>query len=288
MARKKTLLHNFNNYNAIYNHYRLLSLSLFTWDNLPNGIESMDIEKMLFSNGQVAFYNNKELGFICLKCSGIGANVYNRPTSYNITGIGFQDIIDATDCVIIKNNIDTIPTNYFINYFVNQITEIDRSIIANIRQQKFPFLIATTRQNELSMRNIVNKIDNGELNIYIDKELGDSGTIGINCLNTNVPYVVDKLQKQKMEVEKMLLSFLGINCTTEKKERLLTDEINANNVYIGLNLEVMYKTRKMACLEINKKYGLNIKVERNAISLEDTYRNSLNTKDFSREVVNNG
>lgn len=284
MGRKKTLLNNSMDFNVLYYHYKILSLSLFTWENLPNGIEGKDIELMLFNNGEVAFYNNNQLGLLCLKCSGVGANIYNRPTSYNIFGVGFQEQINAEDCIIIRNNINSIPTNLFINYYVKQLMEIDRSILANIRQQKFPFIIGINRKNELSMRNIIKQIDSGELNIYVDKELDNSGDIGINCLTTGVPYVVDKLQKQKLEVEKMLLSLLGINCTQEKKERLLTDEINANNVYVGLNLEAMYSTRINAVKEINKKFNLDIKVIKNTVRVEDTYRNTLNNKIYDKEV----
>ena len=40
----------------------------------------------------------------------------------------------------------------------------------------------------------------------------------------------------------------------EKKERLVTDEVNSNNEFINNNLEIMFKCRKLACEEINKLF----------------------------------
>ena len=280
MARKKSILNNgsgrFNNFYALYTHYKLLSTNLFKWENLPNVIETRYIEEALFNNGEVVFYDNSTLGYLCLPCSGQGVNIYNEPTSFHVVGVGFTDDVSATNGVEILNNSQKIPTKLFINYYVNQLIELDNSIQANVIQQKFPYIIGTTKKNELSMRNITRKVLSGDIAIYVDEELNDSGEIGMTCLNTHVPYVVDKLQKQKLEVEKMLLSLLGINCTIEKSERLLTDEINSNNIYIGMNLELMYSERLKACKAINEKFNLNITVKKVSVEVDDLYRNTLN------------
>ena len=58
------------------------------------------------------------------------------------------------------------------------------------------------------------------------------------------------------------LTFLGINNLMEdKKERLISDEANSNNELINLNLETFLIPRQEACEQINKKYGLNVKVK---------------------------
>ena len=61
-------------------------------------------------------------------------------------------------------------------------------------------------------------------------------------------------------MEKELLTFLGINTTVEKKERLIVDETNANNELITLNVEIGLRERERACDLINERYGLNLQV----------------------------
>lgn len=58
-----------------------------------------------------------------------------------------------------------------------------------------------------------------------------------------------------------MLDFLGINnANTDKKERLITNEVDSNNDLINYYLNCFYKTRKQACDMINEKYGLDIKI----------------------------
>ena len=62
----------------------------------------------------------------------------------------------------------------------------------------------------------------------------------IMVIPTLAPYLVDKLQIQKQEMERELLTFLGINNTLEKKERLLQDETNSNNQFMYQNKRYTY------------------------------------------------
>ena len=51
---------------------------------------------------------------------------------------------------------------------------------------------------------------------------------------------------------------------------MIVDEANANNDYINRNVDLLYKNRKQACDEINKKFGLNINVKR-VNNIEETH-----------------
>ena len=77
---------------------------------------------------------------------------------------------------------------------------------------------------------------------------------------TLAPYLVDKLQIQKQEMERELLTFLGINNTLEKKERLIVDETNSNNQFIKMASDIGFKQRQLACQQMNEMFGLNIRV----------------------------
>ena len=58
------------------------------------------------------------------------------------------------------------------------------------------------------------------------------------------------------------MSFLGLNnANTDKKERMITDEVNANNELIEMFLWVMLNTRQEACREIKEKFGIDVQVK---------------------------
>ena len=98
-------------------------------------------------------------------------------------------------------------------------------------------------------------------------------------LDTQAPYLLDKLQDYKNELRSELLTFLGINNNNiVKKERLITDEVNANNELISIMLDLMYDLRKKACEEINNKFGLNITVNKREVKEDgEVHSNSRGT-----------
>ena len=95
--------------------------------------------------------------------------------------------------------------------------------------------------------------------IYGDKNLD---VTDFEVLQTNSPYVADKLQEYKRNVWSEALSFLGVNnVADEKAERLITDEVNANNEMIDLSAQTMLLTRQQAAKKLNENYGFNVEVK---------------------------
>lgn len=62
---------------------------------------------------------------------------------------------------------------------------------------------------------------------------------------------------------------MGINNENyEKKERMIRDEVNANNQLIQYNFNVALETRQEALEKVNKMFGTNITIERNPLNYE--------------------
>ena len=110
------------------------------------------------------------------------------------------------------------------------------------------------------MKSLYDRIYQGEPAIFVDKEMLNGQPENIMVIPTPVAYLVDKLQIQKQEMERELLTFLGINNTLEKKERLLQDETNSNNQFIKMSSDIGFKQRQLACELMNEKFGLNVTV----------------------------
>ena len=248
-------------YNRLIRHYQTLALNRFKWENLPNGIESRYIEMMLYDNGECAFFEHPDLGFCVLRSNPReNLNVYGEPTKLTLSGFNEHRTVMMDDCVRIINNDLATPTSLHIMHYARRMAEIDDIIMQNLRQQRVPYLFATDDNNQYTMKTLYDQIYQGEPAIFVDKTMLNGNSQNIMLIPTEAPYLVDKLQIQKQEMERELLTFLGINNTLEKKERLLTDETNANNQFIQMCSDVDFKTRQKACEDINKKFGLNIRV----------------------------
>ena len=128
---------------------------------------------------------------------------------------------------------------------------------------------------------------------------GDKKQLGsdvLRSINTNAPFVADKIMDYKKEIWNEALTFLGINnIVVDKKERLITDEANSNNELINLNLQSYLAPRQEACRQFNEKFGftgtdkeINVRVRsdlhniiKNAQSVVSDYKDGEVIKEIS-------
>lgn len=264
-----------------YNRLRLIAKTMFEWTGFPDTINTRFLEKMLYYYGSCCFYDDDTYGLMVARCNTCNImNIYDEPTEVQTISADPlytpKSLKVGKDCVLIRNNVEMIPTDYTIQLFASRLYNCQRSIDVNTNQQKFPFIFLCDKNELLTFKKIFDDMENNEMAIYAEKNLNIEG---IKALQTGVPFVVDKLTMQKHEIWNEAMSFLGINnANTDKKERLITDEVNSNNELLDMMNDVFLNQRKLACEEINKKYGLNVDVKLRT-KKEETFTEPFNEKD---------
>lgn len=256
--------------NQIYIDYldrlKLIATSLFTWEGLDEvaGVgASRFLELVLYENGRAMFTKDDELGYIVLKVLPDDKfNIYMLPTKVQGFSFEFNRDYDFDDIVYIMNNNLCKPTFETLRLIAYRLYEVETTIETNLIAQKTPVLIEGDTKTILTLKNVYMQYSGNIPFIFGSKKFDINNKL--NVLRTDAPYLLDKLALHKHEVWDEMLTFLGINnANTDKKERLITDEVNSNNELINYYLNCFYKPRKNACDELNKKYGLNIKVTLN-------------------------
>ena len=256
-------------------YYQMLALNRYKWENLPNGIESRYIEQMLYDNGECAMFDHPDLGLCILRSSSReNLNIYGEPTKLTLSGFNEHRTVMMDECVRIINNDLALPSLPDILYYARRMAEIDDIVMQNLRQQRVPYLFATDENNSFSVKTLYDRMYQGEPAIFIDKEMLKGEPENIMVIPTQAPYLVDKLQIQKQEMERELLTFLGINNTLEKKERLLVDETNSNNQFIKMASDIGFKQRQLACEQMNQMFGLNVRVVETQDEFESEVKDS--------------
>lgn len=271
--KETDLAMNINNQTYIdyLDRLKLLATSLFTWEGLDEVAgtgASRFLELSLFDFGRACFIKDDELGYMALRVNPSDTlNIYQLPTKVQAWSIGYQKQFDFDDVVYIMNNELQIPTARTITQFAYRLYETERTIDVNLIAQKTPVLIEGDTKTILTLKNVYMQYSGNTPFIFGNKQFDISNKL--NVLNTNAPYLIDKLELHKHEIWNEMLTYLGIdNANTDKKERLITDEVESNNEVINYYLNCFYKTRKKACLEINEKFGLNIKLRLNKEALD--------------------
>jgi len=266
MARKRANLTDLLNdltFRVAFDKFKLVCMNEYHWDGLPDGIESRHIERLLFSRGYGCFFRDPKMSFMCLEADSTGqVNVYGDPLKYRVHGFNYQREVRADKCVIIRNNLLALPTEKFIMFYVNKITEAERTMDVNVKACKTPVVFACDDKDVLTFKRIFQMVDGNVPAIFADRGLNlDS----ITAFQTGVKFMGNELMDYKRSVESDLLTFLGQNNTpVDKKERLITDEAEANNQLISSFADLQLQAREKACEEINAMFGLSVSVERRA------------------------
>lgn len=248
--------------------FKNLAINRFEWNNLPFGLTSEKLEEMLIEKGQLMFFKKDKEGYYILPCMGTtNLNVYGLPIEYQVFSVNgtINKTISIDEGVLIKNNplgSDNIST---LEIFAKRIDDVEMTQEVNLFQQCVPKIILADENSLLTVKNLMNKVRDFKFYIFGKKTL-KSNISTTDVLDTSSPFLLDKLQLHKNELRNEVLTYLGINNSNiQKKERMIVDEVNSNNDYIQISLDLMYDLRKKACEEINQKYGLNMQVKKREV-----------------------
>ena len=246
----------------LYNRFHLLMINQFKWSGLEElNIQERHLENYLFDNGYCLFFEDPTNGKLCLPCYGEGGrNVYGEFTRYRATGNNYTFSVSADKSVLIENNKLRMPTSMAVYYFVERLYELTRTMDVNVKQLKLQSIFTATDKNILTVKKIIDEIEKNNWAIITDSGLSIDDIV--KAVPTGVTPLTAELTDRYNAVMNEALTYFGINnSNTDKRERLITDEANANNQFIDSCAQMFLESRERACEEINKKFGLNISVE---------------------------
>lgn len=268
MSRKYFEDEAISRFDYILNDFINLAINRFSWSNLPYGLTSEQLEYLLIRKGTLAAIEDKHYGILILPCFGLSdINVYGQPMNYQVMGENgkYNETFNYDDIVLLKNNplgVADMPT---LEIYAKRIDDLEMTQDVNLFQQATPKIILCDEDSKLTAKNLIDKIRKFKLCIFAKRTILNNITTS-DVLDTSSPYVIDKLQIQKDNIKSELLTFLGINNNNiQKKERLISDEVNSNNEFTSINLDLMFDLRKKFCDEVNKKFNLNITVEKREV-----------------------
>ena len=294
--------------NATYTDYlerfKRVATSMFEWENLPESMDARFLERCLYYEGKASVLKSKKYGYINLKTTGNGyVNIYGLPTKINCFSYDYHEIRDLytglnpdddrekkeeKEAILVMNNFDQLPTITAMELFAYRLYMAQRTIDVNISAQRTPVIVVCDEKQRLTMENLYSQYDGNRPFIFGDKTQLEENTL--KTLNTQAPYIEDKVTTYKKEIWNEVLTYLGINnIQIDKKERLTTAETSENNELINLNLQSMLAPRQEACKQMNELFGLTGTDKEISVRLRSDLRNIVknelsNVKDLETET----
>lgn len=249
-------------YGMYFNRLTELAISRYKWSGLPDTIDERFMELNLFNKGKCIFFFDEAMeSYLALPCAAGGRlNVYQIPTDRTAyASNGYQARLTIDNSVLIYNNYTRTPSAGDVELFARRLADFDRTIDVNAKAQKTPVMILCDETQRLTMRNLYAQFEGNEPFIFGDKKLNAND---VKTLNTNAPYVGDRISVLKEKVWNEALTYLGIsNVSVEKKERLVSDEVERSQGGVFACRFSGLEARRQACKLINDMFGLNIWVD---------------------------
>lgn len=259
------MLMNSRTYIDYLERMKKICLSMFEWTGLPDSMNSRFLEMCLYYNGQAALLYDDEYGYLnTMACDGGYINIYGLPTEVNCYSYRFNQrrSLYTTDigeeknkeCILVLNNFERIPTCATVELFAKRLAEAQRTCDVNVKSLRTPLLITTDQKQYFTLKKMYEEYDGNTPAIFADKNVITPDAI--KAMKTESPVLLQDLMDYKREIWNEFLSFIGVQNLSEKRERLISSEIDSNNELINLNLQALLIPRKEACKQFNEKYGL--------------------------------
>lgn len=264
-AFRDAIIMNNDTYNDYLERMKKICLSMFEWTGLPTSMNARFLEMCLFYNGQAALLYDDNYGYInTMAADGGYINIYGLPTELNCYSYRFNQrrslyMVDTgeekgKECILVMNNYERIPTTATVSLFAYRLAEAQRTADVNIKAQRTPILIATDQKQYFTLKKMYEEYDGNTPAIFADKNLISPDAL--KAIKTDAPFLCTDIMEYKREIWNEFLTFMGIQNLSEKRERLITGEVDSNNELLNLNLQALLIPRKEACRQFNEKYGL--------------------------------
>lgn len=260
--------------NQSYYYYRRklyqMIYSRFKFKNLPKNWDIDYIRDNLFQRG-VMCVTHTELGVLCLRGSYNGLNVYEKPTEMMISNpvLGTLQRKIGVDCEPVyfeyfNQSYDTMEN--IVNRYALLLAQIDASINTTLINSRVAHVFTSSSKNALkSMKKAYDEVTGGSPSIFMlnNGEEYDVKTAPYfnNVKNT---YIANDILLTKQTIVNEFCTEIGLNnANTDKRERLIVDEVNANNEYTYTMINMWIDTLNACfkrCTKLFPQIG-NITVE---------------------------
>lgn len=244
-----------------FNQIMNLFINRFEWSGLPKEIEPFYIERVLFFDGLGGFICDDVVNmfaFTKLNLSGM-YDIYNIPTDrWAYANNGYLKEYGKGNSVIVWDSPTAYPYCNTAMMYAEEMANVWRTRSINMFAQRTPVAIASTDDEKLSYQIVGEDYENYVPIIKISDTLNIKN---LQAINLNAPYVVDKLEDELTVLYSRVLTDLGYESNpSEKRERLISDEVAGNNGQAEACRNIGLALRQRAINAANELFGWNATV----------------------------
>ncbi len=236
-----------------------LATNRFKWYGFPDSVDCRYLELTEFFHALSVFYFDKRYNkYFALRGGGTNwNNMQDNPVGFSVIGAGagfvgmnvsaVRETADASIAIPIWANYLRIPDLDIVTIYANRLANLDRTIEINSNNARRTKVLTLNENQRLSGQNISRQIDEGQAAVsVVNGPLQDMAFIQALDLGVN-PDTIEKMHIIRTRIWNECMGLLGIeNANQDKKERLVSAEVGANDDQTSMMRYVNLNARRQA------------------------------------------
>lgn len=243
------------------------ALSVFKW-TLPEWWDENYFLYVLYCRGYAAIFDSGKFGVIPQECGLQGYNVFYRPTNVIIANplLDIKNREIGKDAVLMQLQPDYMGVLDLCGHYAEKMALASSAINQNLWNTKISIVFfAGNDAEQQSIKKAYDRMSDGDPMVVVHKNLRDeNGNLKYEVFNRDVKssYVISDLISDLRKIEAEFDTRIGVpNANTDKRERLITDEVNANNVETHILCDMWMDSIQDGIRDVKDMFGLDLKCE---------------------------
>lgn len=259
-----------------FNKLLSITANIFTCENLPPNLPLWQIESRLILQGYCGVFKNEAYGLITSQTSLIGVDIYDMPNQFSYA----QAVLKSPKEPLVNNvngviawgtSIDKMRftgvghTSKILRYYADILSDIDLSRRIFLINNRATASVTAKSDNALTaLKEFYRQLENGELYIpkIVSGALNSTEDILKDISRSSVTSLND-FDVCTQNILKMFYADMGISYAQEKRERMITDEVTAEQDALSANVRDMLMCRQEFAQQCNSLFGTALVYEVN-------------------------
>lgn len=252
-----------------YQRYLLKkALAVFKW-TLPDWWDENYFLYVLYCRGYAAVFDSGKFGVIPQECGLQGYNVFYRPTTVIIANplLDIKRLDIGKEAVLMQLQPDYMGILDLCGHYAEKMALASSAINQNFWHTKIATIFfAKSDAEQQTIKKAYDRMSDGDPMVVVHKNMRDpDGNLNYEVFNRDVKqsYIISDLIADLRKIEAEFDTRVGIpNANTDKRERLITDEVNANNVETTILSDMWMDSIQDGIKQVRDMFGIELKCER--------------------------
>lgn len=238
------------------------AVGVFKW-TLPKTWNPYYFKYVLFGWGFIGVVETDKFGVICQAGAPYGYDIYYQPTNLIITNPLLKGSLNpriGDTCSVIKLQPDWGGIMDLVNYYSDMMALAAETMGVNWMNSHLSYIFPADKQPVAeSFKKMFDRVASGEPAVVIDKALfREDGSASWEPFTQNIGqnYIADKLILDLQKLEDEFDTKIGIPNANNKRERLITAEVEANNSEAKVLADTWLENLQQGVEQTRELFGL--------------------------------